>query len=221
MTPQELDNYIPLTRQLVAEGRYAEALARYMWFHDNILSHRKNQAGVRLAVAIAEWFVLGNTYPPARAAFVAVRDRDRATLLAGGGDSMLFYDLMHFNSVIDGEADTLGLLENIAKEHPQLAQSCWPVAYEAVLNARRFDLFATLMPEPIEILKVITTVFATKLGLARDKGPGHQHEVEQVTANFEARIGQLAEAARATGKEEQAQLVDDAARAAITAAAEA
>jgi hypothetical protein len=214
MTEDEIDDYLPRTRALVNEGRHAEALARYMWFHDNILEHRPSMSGLRHAAAVTEWFDFGEVYPPARAAFVAVRDRDRARLLEGEGGPMLFHDVVGFNQAIDGHSGLVDLLDAVSQEHPKLAAACWPMAWEAVAQARRIDLFEALMPETTVILKAVTAVYAHSLEKLAPGDAGNQTYRES-TEEFMFRIKHLAAAARAMGREDDAKLVEKAGAAAL------
>ena len=47
-------------------GRYPDALAKHVWFHENALTYAPAMYGVRLSFALSYWVNLGNLYPPAR-----------------------------------------------------------------------------------------------------------------------------------------------------------
>src|SRR5687768_8592736 len=51
---------------LFVAGKYNEALARHIWFHNHILEYDIAWAGVRLSYALNDWKKLGNKYEPAK-----------------------------------------------------------------------------------------------------------------------------------------------------------
>jgi len=55
-------------RDNARNGRHAEALEDFIWFHDNALKHAPNLRGVRSSFALLYWHDLARGYPPAGAA---------------------------------------------------------------------------------------------------------------------------------------------------------
>jgi hypothetical protein len=55
-------------------GRYADALAKHVWFHENALKYEPSLAGVRLSFALGYWVAFGNSYPPALQKLKSIRD---------------------------------------------------------------------------------------------------------------------------------------------------
>jgi hypothetical protein len=80
-------------RQLVKSEQYAEALEKYIWFHDHALDTDRALVVVRLSYAISEWVDLGEVYPPARSALESVRDAKAELLAQGTYDVNLFHDV--------------------------------------------------------------------------------------------------------------------------------
>jgi hypothetical protein len=87
-------------RHLAAEAKYDEALEKYLWFHRHALEHDQALAGVRLSFALAEWFELGQKYPPARQALLAARDEAAAAIERGEGSFSLFHDVASINRLL-------------------------------------------------------------------------------------------------------------------------
>ncbi len=73
-TAEDVDRALTDAKVFAAEGRYAEALERHLWYHRNALEFGVGQYGVRLSFALADWISLSRVYPPARAELVATRD---------------------------------------------------------------------------------------------------------------------------------------------------
>jgi hypothetical protein len=55
-------------------GRYADALAKHVWFHENALKYQPALYGVRLSFALSYWAQLGDAYPPALEKLKSIRD---------------------------------------------------------------------------------------------------------------------------------------------------
>src|SRR5688500_16155454 len=53
---------------------YDDALAKYVWYHENALKHQKSLYGVRLSFALADWERLADDFPAAREKLKSVRD---------------------------------------------------------------------------------------------------------------------------------------------------
>src|SRR5690349_10482282 len=63
-------------RQLAQAGKYEEALAKHLWYHENALRIQPSQLGVRVSFALAAWRDLGEKFPKAHDALVGIRDED-------------------------------------------------------------------------------------------------------------------------------------------------
>ncbi len=81
-------------RDAARDGRYAEALSEYIWFHNHALEEMPSLRGVRRSFALGYWLELAAAYPPARAALKGVRDEKTKRLLEGAEDWELFNDAL-------------------------------------------------------------------------------------------------------------------------------
>jgi hypothetical protein len=96
-------------RLLVNSHQYAEALEKYIWFHEHALDADLSFAGVRLSYAISEWVDLGDVYPPALTALKGVRDAKIESLMNGTFDARLFHDVAAINRAL-GQVERTGEL---------------------------------------------------------------------------------------------------------------
>jgi len=138
---------------LAREGRHAEALREFQWFHEHALAENPSLAGVRLSYALSRWADLGKVYPPARAALEAVRDRDTAVLLAGKGDRKLFMDIEAIYDALGEKQRTHALFVELEKIDPELARSCAGVALPAIITAGDYALAERLLPDPERVVR--------------------------------------------------------------------
>ena len=144
----DMQKYLADTQALVRNGKHAEALARFQWFHAHALEHEPGMAGVRLSFALMYWKALGDNYPPARVALLELRDRTVSQVLETGGTFELFHDASALHRTFAEEGETVELFAAIDKSHPELAKKYWLVAQEPVLAATRFDLAAKYLGDP-------------------------------------------------------------------------
>ena len=77
-------------------GRYAAALAKHVWFHQNELSN-----AVRLSFALTDWRELANVYPPALQKLKEFRDQAKDNLLNGNNVTHSFSDFERINRKLD------------------------------------------------------------------------------------------------------------------------
>ena len=62
-------------------GRFEDALAKHVWYHENALKHDDGQTGVRRSFALADWLELGKKHAPALAKLEAYRQEARKQVL--------------------------------------------------------------------------------------------------------------------------------------------
>src|SRR5690349_14255954 len=91
--PQDMQHFLVDTKALVRQGQYAEALGRYLWFHEHAPEFDPRQDVVRLSFALGDWKELADVYPPARQALDATREREAQQILDTGKSWELFADV--------------------------------------------------------------------------------------------------------------------------------
>jgi hypothetical protein len=64
-------------------GRYEDALAKHLWYHENAEKFDAGQTGVRRSFALSDWYDLGADFAPALAKFEEVREEARKGVLEG------------------------------------------------------------------------------------------------------------------------------------------
>jgi hypothetical protein len=90
-------------------GRYSEALAKHVWFHEHALEYSPGLYGVRLSFALSSWKRLGEAYPPALRKLEAVRD-EAAERVRGAQDLRhSFHDFAAINQVLGQDGKTADL----------------------------------------------------------------------------------------------------------------
>ncbi len=85
-------------------GRYEDALAKRVWYHNKVLSIRPSQSKARLSVALSQWLDLGKAYPPALAKMREIRDALEKKIRDPNAAKVRFTDFQEFAAL----NDTLG-----------------------------------------------------------------------------------------------------------------
>ncbi len=134
-------------RRLASEGRYAEALEKHLWFHENALGIRSSLAGVRLSFALGAWIELGDDYPEAIDAMVALRDEKTAILAGGGTHPDLFMDVDAYNRVLGQRDRSRELFLSIHAEHPDAARLYVHVVQDLLVEHRDYEVCAAYLED--------------------------------------------------------------------------
>jgi hypothetical protein len=142
-------------RTLARQGKYEEALQKHLWFHENALNHDHSLAGVRLSFALADWIKLGDKYPKAREALVAICDKNTKAISAGNGSFELFYDVSAINGYLGKAPNTVALFKTLHEKQPALAKRCYDVAEKDLAARGDYPLCSSYIPDALARLDVI------------------------------------------------------------------
>jgi len=153
-------------KSLAAQARYDAALEKYLWFHRHALEYNEALAGVRLSFALGEWVRLGEIYPPARDALLAVRDDAARALEGGNGSPLLFMDVAAISERLQDEAETVRLFQVLHRSHPELARQCYAVAEPALLGAGEYATCSYYLGDLQQRLEAIRQAYQMKLEIA-------------------------------------------------------
>ena len=165
---QDMSAYRQETSKLEKKGKYAEALERHIWFHDNVLKHDEAMYGVRLSFALGEWLDLGEVYSPAREAFIEMRDKKTQMLLNGKGGSAEFSDVHAFNRSLDEQEKTVELFDHIDQHRQDIADSCWIFAKDILFEAKRYDLAKKYMPDLMHEFRDARNMYERHVEMSKD-----------------------------------------------------
>jgi len=136
---EDMQKYLKDTRTLVQEGKYQEALDRFLWFHDHALEHQPSMYAVRLSYALEDWKRLGDLYPPALIAMKKTRDDKSGIIAEGKGNRNLFVDVTALNKILCDNNKTVELFRKLDQDQPELAKQCWNTAEKDVIKAKAYD----------------------------------------------------------------------------------
>jgi hypothetical protein len=146
---ENMQDYLRDTQDMVQQGKYPEALERFIWFHDHALEHDSSMTGVRLSFALSYWKALGEVYPPAKTALIETRDHKEKIIMDKTGNRNLFHDVVALNRTLEENEKTVALFEVVDKQQPESAIKYWNVAKDSVIEAKRFDLAGKYINNPV------------------------------------------------------------------------
>ena len=127
-------------RSDAAAKRYADALAKHVWFHENALKYQRSQYGVRLSFALSYWKELGKVYPPALEKLMSIRDEDENTIREGEGTHDKFHDFAAINRALNEDGKTKDLFVWLDAHEPKLAKEVFRIAQPALIKGKEYEL---------------------------------------------------------------------------------
>lgn len=152
--------------ELMQQGRYEQALENHLWFHEHALECNPALAGVRLSFALSSWLALGEKYPKARQALVAIRDEKAQAITDGNGSFALFHDVAAINALLQESPRTVALFKVVHLAHPDLAKQCYHVAEPHLMAQQEYELCAAYIPDGMVRFEQSRSQFQVKMTLA-------------------------------------------------------
>jgi len=164
----DMQKYLTDTQDMARRGEYPEALTRFIWFHEHSLEREPAMYGVRLSFALSSWKALGDSYAPAHDALVEMRDRKTKLVLAGKTKPDVFHEVVALNRTLEQDDRTVELFETLDAERPQEARDLWEMAKEPLFAAKRYDLIAKYIGNPVTQFTKIKAMYDLKTSMYDD-----------------------------------------------------
>lgn len=134
-----------------AAGRYGDALAKYVWFHNNALKYAPAMYGVRLSFALGAWVELSSVYPPALEALKVARDEAESKVRQVKDPRHAFHDFESINSELKEDAKTRDLLTWLDANSPAVAAQVFDIAVPSLVRSKEYSLCGKYL-EPVKVL---------------------------------------------------------------------
>jgi hypothetical protein len=207
----DMQKYLNDTQTLVRQGKYPEALDRFVWFHENAVAHQPSMSGVRLSFALSYWKALGEKYPPAKDALLEMRDRTTRQVLDSGATAELFHDVAALNRTLGEDRKTVDLFLVVDKNTPELAKKSWFMVKDAVIGAKQYELAAKYIGDPEMAFLNIRQGYERNVVLYKDPRFGGAHFKAFNEKNLVKESLQLISVLQAVNQRDQAVTVRDSA----------
>jgi hypothetical protein len=126
-----------------AAGRYEDALAKHLWFHENALKYAPELDGVRLSFALESWTHLGASYPPALEKLRQARENLREGIRSGKRKraeevATAFHEFAAINRALGDEPGTVALFLWLDANRPPLAKAAYEAAETSLIAAKAY-----------------------------------------------------------------------------------
>ena len=157
-------------------GRYEEALAKHLWFHENALKYRPSLSGVRVSFALGDWYKLAKVYPPAMKELEALRKRSYQTVmdsLENEFDSSALSIFANINRILDLDKETVDLFKIIVEKDFSLADRAYLRVKPALLREKEYTLYAEYINPEVELSSQIH-MYRMKMSHAKREGYGQE-----------------------------------------------
>jgi hypothetical protein len=148
-------------------GKYEDALAKQVWFHENAIKIQPSQYGVRLSFALQDWIELGKVYPPALEKLKSIRDNDDDTIRKNKSSRSRFHDFESINEYlkeINRTKDTFVWLDTNA---PDFAEQVFDIAEPDLIRTKEYSLCGKYLHPDISFPKIQASYQETA-GFSRD-----------------------------------------------------
>ena len=164
-----------------AAGRYEDALARHVWFHENALKYAPAMRGVRLSFALSYWADLASKYPPALQRLRAIRNTAGEELRNGadvvgpsddcGGPEVwrAFSDFSAINRTLGDDVKTSVLFVWLDSNRPQVALAVYDIAEPALIGGKEYKLCGKYL-DPDKSFQRMVRLRAETMKLVDDPG---------------------------------------------------
>jgi hypothetical protein len=192
-------------RVAVKEGRFAEALREYVWFHNNALKYESSLGGVRLSYALSDWIRLGKVYPNAIVTLERIRDKKVALLLKGPKLFSLFHDVASINHYLKNEQSTCALFKELDRNCPDFARSCASVALEALVKCGDFILATRYFGDPESALLRYSNQLNSRIYDLEIKSPDDASSVNVYVRMYCSDVQKQVSILRGMGKSDDAE----------------
>lgn len=134
-TPAELTEPLQVYTEAIEDrkaGRYADALAKLLWFREHALERSSAFAGVRNSFALAEWHELGRHYRPARESLLEARDTAERQVREKA-ERLTFLDMASLNESLEETERVVQIFRELTKSSPDAARECYDIAERYLL----------------------------------------------------------------------------------------
>jgi len=172
-----------------AEGRYPDALAKHVWFHQNALKHNSGLYGVRLSFALSAWAELGASYPAALAKLKNIRDEDASIIRSGKGSREAFHDFESINQTLKEDGKTKDLFVWLDSNNRTMAKEVFDLAQPALVKAKEYQICGSYI-DPDSSFQQIVKTYRMNKRIAQDPKFGRRIEEfgEKTFANSAATL---------------------------------
>jgi hypothetical protein len=183
-------------------GRYEDALAKHVWFHENAVKIDAELSSVRRTSALGDWRLLNFRYEAGARKLREVRDAAAGKVMKGDAESRLsYFDVAAINEALEDEPRTRTLFLWLDKNNQALAREVYPRTQPLLVRSGDYAICGRYIDAP-NALKDLVTSYRTGLRMAR-RSVGGDVDIAQLQFTSEATLLVALLAANQRGPEAQ------------------
>jgi hypothetical protein len=186
-TPPENPNPQKILDEAEADaqaGKYADALAKHVWFYQNALKYDQGLYGVRLSFALSYWIDLGAVYPPALEKLKAFRDEAETNIREGKNVTDSFHDFESINEVLKEDAKTVQLFILLDSNKSDSARIVFDLAEPALIKSKEYWLCGKYISDPDASFSRSLNLYRKNMELVQKPGYGGKNLQNFAEKNF-------------------------------------
>lgn len=177
---------------LATKGRYAEALAEYLWCFDHGLEHDEAFVGVRGSFLVGAIARLGGPHPPALDALRERRNLADEALRTKDATRMLAGDVVALNNALEEPDRTFATFDALLKRGEAGAEARATILFFALdrfLEARRYDDVLASVGDPLAAFEQHSSERRAALDRLKIESPEMAEEVGDYFAESTRELG--------------------------------
>ncbi len=199
----EPSNVLREARSLAENGKFEEALLKHIWFHENAVRIQRSLSAVRLSFGLGYWAELGEKYPKAKAALLEIQEKNRKSLEMGQGNFIVFQEIAAIDRYLGEPARTVESFRTLRRIDPELAESCYNVAEEALVNQGAFEECDAYLANPEAVLRLSVECWK----LSTEHFADRENARNATNANFVKQVSRLILILTRVGRTEEAEKI--------------
>lgn len=141
-------------------GRFEDALAKHVWYHENAVKYHPGQSAVRLSFALSYWWRLAQQYPPAMEKLIETRDKTEERFLESGSSFDLFHDLSSLNRTLGQRGKTVEVFLAVHQQDRKAAARLYHVAEPSLVAQKVFEVCDHYLDAEKRLLRAIDNYHA-------------------------------------------------------------
>jgi hypothetical protein len=120
--------------------KYADSLAKHVWFYQHTLKFSPELHAVQLASALSSWRQLGKVYKPALIKLKFIRDTAEIGVKENVNEYEMFQGFVAINRELKEEKKTKDLFLWIDANNPELAHQVYPLVQRPLVVAKEYKV---------------------------------------------------------------------------------
>jgi beta-lactamase regulating signal transducer with metallopeptidase domain len=180
---------------LTSEGKYEDALQKFLRYWQASKVESTGQGGVRVSFALVAWMELGQKYPKAMSALLAIRDDNEKKILTGNGDFQIFQEYTSINGYLHHPERTFATYQTVRARDPKQADGYFYIMQDMLVAHHQYSICSKSIPDAEAALGNLVSDRKTEIQVSEDSGYAEHKAffLKSADQRFEKSVRQLIE----------------------------